>query len=94
MISYEYLNNLINKNFKGINYKIKKSNITNSLYLNLYLNNVKNTIRLSDHKTSDDFTFKTIYIGKRTKEEKIVRSIQNTLNGMKKIYIDNCFKEI
>lgn len=85
------LNTYIKPYYKDITYVVRKSEISNSIYVDFYKDGVRKGVRLSDHPIN---TMRYNYISKRTRYKKVVSIFKNALKSFKHQSIDDCFNAI
>lgn len=85
------LNSYIKPYYKDITYNVRKSDISNSIYVDFYKDGIRKGVRLSDHPID---TMKYNYISKRTRYKKVVSIFRNALKCFDKDNIMKCFDEL
>lgn len=76
-------------NNRETGYEIKKSLSTKSIYVTFYRAGIRKAVRFSDHPTKKNFAFH--YVGKATKEQKIVSILRNTISSLNKASLNRLF---
>lgn len=85
------LNSYIKPYYKDITYTVRKSDVSDSIYVDFYKNGVRRSVRLSDHPIK---TMRYNYISKRTRYSKVVSIFINAIKGFDRSDILKYFDKI
>lgn len=85
------IDNYIKPSHKDIKYVVRESNTSSSIYVQLFKNNIRKTVRFADHPGK---TLKYNYISKRTKVKKVVAVIEHAIKRLNEMSIDSKLEAI
>lgn len=95
-MTVEHTNNIINsvikKQFSCYDFIVRKSDRSNSVYIDIFYCGTKHTLRISDHKAKN--IIKSTIVKKNTSDELIIRTIVNEIRSLKNNVFNIRMREI
>jgi hypothetical protein len=86
------INNCLRPIYKSVTFATRASQTTESVYIDLAYSGIQRCVRLSSHTTSRPV--KTVLVGKATKVQKIVSSIENVIKEMQTKSVQNAINSL
>ena len=82
------------RNFKEYSYNIKKSSLSDSIYLYITDGKIVKSLRISDHKNVYGVFCNTEIVSDKIKQDCVRRTIVNLCKSLRRKKMNNYFKEI